>query len=75
MSLKSKEKINVIRDGEDILIAPNDLVYNDIVMLKPGMEIPADLIMRSDYPVEVNESMLTGEADAILKKQKDILGA
>ncbi len=73
LSLKSKEKINVIRDGEDILIAPNDLVYNDIVMLKPGMEIPADLIMRSNYPVEVNESMLTGEADAILKKQKDIL--
>ena len=73
LSLKSKEMVTVIRNSEEQLIAPNELVYNDIVVLKPGMEIPADLVMRSEYPVEVNESMLTGEADAILKKEGSIL--
>lgn len=67
LSLKTKSNVIVIRDGVEVSVSPNEVVLNDIVVLKPGMEIPADLYVR-EGSIEVNESMLTGESDAILKK-------
>lgn len=73
LSLKTKSKLVAVRDDEDVEISSDDIVYNDILKLHVGATIPADLILRSDEPIEVNESILTGEADSCIKKKGDLL--
>lgn len=73
LSLKTKSKLSAIRNGEEIEISSDDIVFNDILKLHVGATIPADLILRSDEPIEVNESILTGEADSCIKKKGDML--
>jgi cation-transporting ATPase E len=62
----------VIRDSEEIEITVDEVVLDDIISLSPGKQIPADLILRSGQ-IEVNESLLTGESDPIIKKDGDSL--
>ena len=52
--------------------AIGDFVLDDIILLKNGDQICADSIL-VDGSVEVNESLLTGESDAIIKKPGDLL--
>lgn len=48
----------------------NDLLeLGDTVRLKPGEPVPADGVLRSDGELFVDESLLTGEADPVLKCQ------
>ena len=63
LSLVSAPKITVIRNGEEIQLSSEKLVLDDIIKLTSGNEIPADSIIISG-DIEVNESMLTGEANA-----------
>ncbi len=65
---------HVIRDGVEEIISVKDIVLDDIVKLGLGSQISADCIVM-DGELEVNESLLTGEADAIKKKKGDILYA
>lgn len=60
----------VIRDGEEKKIPISSLVTDDIVILKTGDEIPTDALVLSGQ-LEVNESMLTGESDTVVKKADD----
>ena len=55
----------VRRDGTPIDIPVSDLVLDDVIELRSGDQIPADGIMiRSDH-LDVDESLLTGEADPV----------
>jgi len=72
LSVLNAPKATVIRDGETSTIPANDLVLDDIVLFKAGNQIPADAIVVSGE-VQVNESLLTGEADEITKKDGDSL--
>ena len=65
---------HVIRDGVEEVISVKDIVLDDIVKLGLGSQISADCIVM-DGELEVNESLLTGESDAIKKKKGDILYA
>ena len=68
-SLKNmvKSRIVVIRDGEEKEIDSELLVPQDIVILKEGTRVPADIVLLSSENLEVNESMLTGESIAVKK--------
>ncbi|MGL5347039.1 MAG: HAD-IC family P-type ATPase [Peptostreptococcaceae bacterium] len=72
LSLVSSSSIKVIRDSKPKDIHINDIVLDDIIELKVGNEIPVDCIV-VDGEVEVNESLLTGEPDAISKTKGDTL--
>ena len=72
LSLLSAPTATVVRDGEKIEIGVSDVVLDDIIILKNGDQICADSIL-VDGSVEVNESLLTGESDAIIKKPGDLL--
>lgn len=72
MKLIADPKALVIREGKEINIKVEDIVLNDLVVLKAGNEIPCDLIVEGDE-IFVNESMLTGESSTIVKKRGDIL--
>ncbi|SEA08502.1 cation-transporting ATPase E [Eubacterium aggregans] len=70
ISLLSEPKAHVIRCGHLDTIALEEIVLGDLVELKAGNQIPADAILVSGE-MEVDESLLTGEADAIMKKSGD----
>ncbi len=72
LSLLTAPKATVLRDGEEISISADDVVLDDVVILRAGNQIPADLILL-DGSVEVNESLLTGESDGVKKKAGDTL--
>ena len=66
MTLMSAPTATVIRSGQKIEIPVNEVVLDDIIFFMPGKQICADSIV-IEGNVEVNESLLTGEADAIPK--------
>lgn len=70
LSLISAPKAVVIRDGEQKEIAVKDIVLNDITVLASGSQICADSFV-VEGSIEVNESLITGEPDAILKNVGD----
>jgi len=72
LSLLSAPTSIVIRDGEELEIGVNDVVIDDILKLSSGKQITADAVVR-EGSIEVNESLLTGESDAIIKHQGDPL--
>lgn len=72
LSLLSAPTALVIRDGEEYEIAIYDVVIDEILFLNSGKQIPADAVVR-EGTIEVNESLLTGESDAIIKRKGDTL--
>lgn len=70
LSILSERKISVLRDGAEQEIAREDIVLDDIIILSRGDQIPADCVLVSGE-CKVNESLLTGESDLILKRVND----
>ncbi len=74
LSLVTAPKIEVIRGGEHLFLASDDLVLDDVIVLSAGNQIPADCVLL-DGKTEMNESLLTGESDAVKKAAGDTLFA
>lgn len=55
-------KATVIREGNEIEVPAKDLVVGDIICLKEGSKVPADIILTHSKNFKVDESMLTGES-------------
>ncbi|MEG0074923.1 MAG: cation-translocating P-type ATPase [Eubacterium sp.] len=72
LSLISQPHTQVIRDGKEEEIEIDKIVLSDILILTAGKQIPSDARVVSGE-IEVNESLLTGEADSIIKKVGDTL--
>lgn len=70
LSLLSAPKAVVVRDGETREIAIEDIVLDDIAELSAGRQVCADGII-VEGSCEVNESLVTGEPDAIVKNVGD----
>ena len=65
-------KVEVLRDGKRTEVATEKLVIDDVIILRSGNQIPADAEV-VEGSIQVNESLLTGEADEIGKSQGDAL--
>jgi cation-transporting ATPase E len=72
LTLLNKNKVTVIRDSSEQKIDPDDIVLGDTLKLVSGDQIPADATLLSGS-IEVNEALLTGEPDLIIKKHDDKL--
>lgn len=70
LSLLSAPKAVVLRDGKEEEIALETIVLDDITLLSAGSQICADGVI-VEGSCEVNESLITGEPDAILKTAGD----
>ncbi|AWW35581.1 cation-translocating P-type ATPase [Streptomyces cadmiisoli] len=57
----------VRRDGRLMQLASSELVPGDVVTLAPGDRVPADGRLLTSFSLEVQESVLTGEAQAVSK--------
>ncbi|MBR1801731.1 HAD-IC family P-type ATPase [Candidatus Saccharibacteria bacterium] len=72
LTVLNAPRARVVRDGRTLVIPVEKLVLDDVVILKTGDQIPADAKVLSGE-VAVNESLLTGEADEIMKAEGDDL--
>ena len=73
LKLLHTSKIEVIRNGKVEQILPDQIYLDDIVVLKPGDQVPADCIIKSDGIYELNESLMTGESCSIKKTKGDLI--
>ncbi len=69
MSLQPKIA-RVVRDGKEIEIPADEVIAEDIVLVRPGERVPVDGIVKEGYSA-VDESMLTGESLPVEKKVGD----
>lgn len=72
LTLMSAPTVIVKRGGVEKEVATDEIVLDDLIILKAGDQICSDSIV-IEGQVEVNESLLTGESDAIVKKVGDVL--
>lgn len=68
LSLLDKSTYTVIRNGQAENCSSDVLVLGDLVLIKSGQQIPADGYVEDGFAL-VNESLLTGEADEVEKRQ------
>ena len=72
MNMLNAPHAKVVRDGRVWKVDSEELVLDDIVIFKAGDQICADArVVHGE--VQVNESLLTGEADVIAKEKGDTL--
>lgn len=71
IALLHQDDIHVLRDGMLVEIHREHIVLDDVVELRRGDQIPADGVMLSSAGLDVDESMLTGESDAVPKRRDD----
>ena len=67
LSLISAPVAVVVRGGEKISVAVNEVVLDDILFLENGKQVSTDCIILNGE-AEVNESLLTGESNSVIKK-------
>ncbi len=72
LTILHNNTIEVLRNDDFLTINIDEIVKDDLIILVTGKQIPADCIMLEGQ-LEVNESLLTGESDAVLKTPDDFL--
>lgn len=72
MSLLNAPRADVIRNGSVKQISTEELVKDDMILLTAGKQICADAVVISGN-IQVNESLLTGEADEVEKTEGSTL--
>ncbi len=73
LKIATQEKVKVKRDGKTIEVLKTEIVIDDILVLSSGDQVVVDSIILKSSNLEVDESIITGESDPILKKKDDKL--
>ncbi len=74
LNLITEPHVKVRRNGTTADLTVTELVLDDVFFLAGGEQISADSLVLDGY-VEVNEAILTGESDAVIKRAGDTLFA
>lgn len=72
LTVVNAPKTSVIRDGQLHIIDSETLVKGDLCVFSAGNQLSADAILVDGF-VRVNESLVTGESDEVVKNAGDIL--
>ena len=72
LSILNRPKITLIREGKELTVESDEVVKDDIMLLDSGRQICNDAVVVAGS-MEVNESLLTGESDAVPKEPGDSL--
>ncbi len=67
LAVLSAPRARVVRDGSVEEIEVDAVVLDDLLELTTGDQVPADGVVRSTAGLEVDESLLTGESDPVVK--------
>ena len=71
LSLLSEAPVRVRRDGEERSILPDEVVRDDLILVSAGDAVIADGRVVEVDGLEVDESLLTGEAEPVVKAVGD----
>ncbi|SNS31275.1 cation-transporting ATPase E [Geodermatophilus saharensis] len=66
LQLLARGTVTVVRDGADTEVPPEEVVRGDVLRLRPGAQVVVDGPVLSGR-LEVDESLLTGESEALPK--------
>lgn len=67
LALTHEQKFQVLRNGQYVELSRNEIVEDDLIKLSAGSQIPCDGVIRQG-DCQTNESLLTGESDALDRK-------
>lgn len=71
LAVIGEAKPTVRRDGTAAEVSTHEIVLGDVIELGPGDKVVVDGTVAEAESLEVDESLLTGEADPVLKKPGD----
>jgi cation-transporting ATPase E len=71
IALLNRPKATVIRAGRELEIEPGEIVLGDLISVRAGDRILVDGALVGNNRIEVDESLLTGESDLIVKVEGD----
>ena len=71
LAIVGQAKPLVRRESGTVALAPSEVVLDDVIELGPGDQIVVDGEVLEETNLEVDESLLTGEADPIAKDAGD----
>ncbi|MGW7438926.1 HAD-IC family P-type ATPase [Streptomyces sp. NPDC054849] len=71
LAVIGEAKPSVRRDGRTAEISTSEIVLGDVIELGPGDKVVVDGSLGEADGLEIDESLLTGEADPVLKKPGD----
>ncbi|SDW70793.1 cation-transporting ATPase E [Arthrobacter sp. cf158] len=71
LALLNAPHARVLREGSEAEISLDDVVLDDTLVLRAGDQVPADGLVAGSRGLQVDESMLTGESDAVEKSEGD----
>ena len=66
-------QVRVLRDGDAYQISSEEIVPGDIVLLESGERVPADMRILASHNLEIDESLLSGESVAVIKRADVVL--
>lgn len=71
LSVVSAPRAHAVRDGKVVELQVHELVLDDVVELRAGAQVVADGDVLVHDNLEIDESLLTGEADPVVKHDGD----
>jgi cation-transporting ATPase E len=71
LAVVNAPRARVVRDGAEEEVPVAGVVLDDLLVLAAGDQVPADGVVRESVGLAVDESLLTGEADAVVKQPGD----
>lgn len=71
LSVVNAPRAHVVRGGQVREVALHELVLDDVIELRSGMQVVADGVVLQADNLEIDESLLTGEADPVVKADGD----
>ncbi len=67
----SAPRAHAVRDGQVVELQVHELVLDDVVELRAGAQVVADGVVLTYENLEIDESLLTGEADPVVVTEGD----
>jgi cation-transporting ATPase E len=62
---------HAVRDGTSVVVAAGDVVLDDVLELRSGDQVVVDGVVLSSDGLEIDESLLSGEAVPVVKRHDD----
>lgn len=66
-------RVQIVRDGAVHSASADEIVIDDVLECRPGDQVPIDGVLLAAQNLEVNESLLTGEAEPIAKSRGELV--
>jgi cation-transporting ATPase E len=71
ISLLAQPQATVLREGQELVIKPEEIVLGDVLVIRQGDQVEVDAVVLQEDGLTLDESLLTGESDRVRKRAGD----